>query len=141
MKKKRKSLNNTQNGFTLLEILIVLGIIVAIMAIVAQQVFGKNDQANVDITKTQITNLQGGIVRYLQSTKQLPNSLQDLITAPGGVKRWVGPYAQKQQLQDPWGNDIQYKKPGAHGQYDIYSFGADGKPGGSGVNADIGNWD
>ncbi len=131
---------SVQSGFTLLEILIVLAIIGTITAIVAGQVMGKGDQANVDIAYTQIGQMQGAVTSFRQHTKRLPNSLQELRSKPSDVKRWVGPYMSESQLLDPWGNAYQYKKPGQHGAFDIMSYGADGKSGGEGVNADIGNW-
>lgn len=129
-----------QRGFTLLEILIVLGIIGVIAAIVAGNVAGQADKANVDIAATQIAKIEGAVVNFRQHTKRLPNNLDELVTQPSGVKRWVGPYVKEEQLMDPWGTKLQYRKPGQHGRYDIFSFGADGKAGGSGVDADVGNW-
>lgn len=131
---------NRQSGFTLLEILIVLGIIGAITAIVASQVMGKSEQANAELAYTQIGQVQGSVTSFRQHTKRLPNNLQELVTQPEDVKRWVGPYINESQLLDPWGNELQYKQPGDHGSYDIMSLGADGKVGGQGVDADIGNW-
>lgn len=129
-----------QSGFTLLEILIVLGIIGAITAIVAGQVMGKGEQANAELAYTQIGQMQGAVTSFRQHTKRLPNNLQELVRKPSGVKRWVGPYVSETQLLDPWGNQYQYRKPGQNGPFDILSYGADGKSGGEGVNADIGNW-
>ncbi len=140
MKKYNMKKLHRQSGFTLLEILIVLAIIGGIMGMVASQVMGKNEQANVELAYTQIGTLQGAVTNFRQHTKRLPNSLQELVTQPSGVKRWVGPYINESQLVDPWGVEFQYRKPGQHGRYDIMSFGADGKSGGSGVDADIGNW-
>lgn len=140
MKQHKIKTINLQSGFTLLEILIVLAIIGGIMGMVASQVMGKNEQANVELAYTQIGQLQGAVTNFRQHTKRLPNNLQELVTQPSGVKRWVGPYVNESQLADPWGVDFQYRKPGQHGRYDIFSFGADGKSGGTGVDADVGNW-
>ncbi len=130
-----------QSGFTLLEILIVLAIIGTIMGIVATQVMGKSEQANIKLASQGVINLQGAITTYKLDTKKLPGSLQDLMVKPSGVKHWQGPYTSESSLNDPWDSPYQYRNPGEHGRYDIFSFGADGKAGGSGVNADIGNWD
>lgn len=138
--KKQKIKSYRQAGFTLLEILIVLGIIGMITAIVAGNVMGQSDKANVKLAETQIGQIEGAIVNFRQHTKRLPNNLNELVTQPSGVKRWVGPYVKEDQLIDPWGNAFQYRKPGQHGRYDILSLGADGKTGGNGVDADIGNW-
>lgn len=132
----------SQRGFTLLEILIVLAIIGTIMGVVATQVMGKSEEANVRTAVLGITEIQGSLERYRMDTKKLPSSLQDLLTKPSGVKRWKGPYlTNEERLSDPWGVAYQYRQPGEHGLYDIYSFGADGKAGGSGTDADIGNWE
>ncbi len=130
-----------QSGFTLLEILIVLAIIGTIMGIVATQVMGKSEQANIKLASQGVINLQGAVTTYKLDTKKLPGSLQDLMTKPSGVKHWQGPYTSESSLNDPWDSPYQYRNPGEHGRYDIFSFGADGKAGGSGANADIGNWD
>lgn len=140
MKQHKVRKISLQSGFTLLEILVVLAIIGVIMGIVAAQVMGRSEQANVELAYTQIAQLQGAVTNFRQHTKRLPNNLQELVSQPSGVKRWVGPYVNESQLVDPWGGDYQYRKPGQHGRYDIYSFGVDGKSGGSGVDADIGNW-
>lgn len=140
MKKTQQRQLTLQSGFTLLEILIVLGIIGMITAMVAGQVMGKGEQANVELAYTQIGQIQGAVTNFRQHTKRLPNNLQELMTKPSGVKKWIGPYVTETQLVDPWGSQFQYRKPGQHGRYDIFSFGADGKAGGSGTDEDIGNW-
>jgi Bacterial type II secretion system protein G. len=62
------------------------------------------------------------------------------MTAPAGESRWQGPYLRKAVPADPWGNAYRYRHPGEHGEYDIFSYGADGQPGGDATNADITNW-
>lgn len=138
--KKKHITTKKQTGFTLLEILIVLGIIGMITAIVAGNVMGQSDKANVKLAEQQISQIEGAIVTYRQDTKRLPNNLNELVTQPSGVKKWLGPYVKADQLIDPWGSEFQYRKPGEHGRYDIFSLGADGKAGGSSIDADIGNW-
>lgn len=142
---KAKTTNNvtpksSQSGFSLVEILIVLGIIGVIMGLVANQIMGKGEQANAELAFTQIGQMQGAVVSFRQHTKRLPNNLQELVSKPSDVRRWVGPYVTEGGLSDPWGNPFQYSKPGQHGAFDIFSYGADGKSGGEGYNADIGNW-
>jgi general secretion pathway protein G len=63
------------------------------------------------------------------------------VTSPDGVDRWQGPYLQKQVPLDPWNRPYSYKSPGDHGDYDLYSYGADGQPGGKGEDVDITSWD
>ncbi|MPV85728.1 type II secretion system major pseudopilin GspG [Ostreibacterium oceani] len=129
-----------QGGFSLLEILIVLAIIGAIVGGVAVAISGKQDQANKELAYQQMAGIQGAIATFRQHTKRLPSNLQELMTKPSDVRRWNGPYLSEGQLVDPWGSDYQYRQPGQHGRFDIYSFGADGRAGGEGPDEDIGNW-
>ena len=130
------------HGFSLIELLVVIGILAVIAAIVAPNLLGKADDANVNATKVQIEQLSAAIDLYRLETGKYPGSLQDLVEDPGDNPRWKGPYLRKKSLmQDPWYNDIQYRRPGEYGAYDLYSFGSDGQPGGEGNDADIGNWE
>jgi general secretion pathway protein G len=129
-------------GFSLIELLVVIGILAVIAAIVAPNLLGKADDANVNATKVQIEQLTAAIDLYRLETGKYPESLQDLVENPGDNPRWKGPYLRKKSLlQDPWYNEIQYQRPGEHGAYDLYSLGSDGQPGGEGNDADIGNWE
>ena len=129
-------------GFSLIELLVVIGILAVIAAIVAPNLLGKADDANVNATKVQIEQVTAAIDLYRLETGKLPRELGDLITNPGDSKRWKGPYLRKKSLlQDPWHNDLVYTQPGEHGRYDLFSYGSDGVPGGEGNDADIGNWE
>ena len=117
-------------------------ILAVIAAIVAPNLLGKADDANVNATKVQIEQLTAAIDLYRLETGKYPQSLNDLITDPGDSPRWKGPYLRKKSLlQDPWHNDLVYARPGEHGAYDLYSYGSDGEPGGEGNDAEIGNWE
>lgn len=129
-------------GFTLIELLVVIGILAVIAAIVAPNLLGKADDANVNATKVQIEQIGAAIDLYRLETGKYPESLTDLVEKPADNERWKGPYLRKKSLlQDPWHNDIQYAYPGEHAKYDLYSYGSDGQPGGEGNDAEIGNWE
>ena len=129
-------------GFSLIELLVVIAILSVIAAIVAPNLLGKADDANVHATKIQLEQITAAIDLYRLETGRYPRRLEDLVANPGDVARWKGPYLRKRSLmQDPWHNEMQFQQPGQHGAYDLYSYGADGKPGGTGNDAEIGNWE
>jgi general secretion pathway protein G len=135
-----------QYGFTLIEILIVV-VILSILAIaVVPQFLDQPGKARVARAQSDISNLKKALSMYKLDNFNYPSTsqgLQALVSRPGGqpeAKNWKpGGYVEK-LVQDPWGNDYQYLNPGNHGEVDIYSFGADGQPGGEGENQDVGNW-
>jgi len=129
-------------GFSLIELLVVIAILSVIAAIVAPNLLGKADDANVHATTIQLEQITAAIDLYRLKTGRYPRRLEELVTNPGDVPRWKGPYLRKRSLmQDPWHNEMQFQQPGQHGAYDLYSYGADGKPGGTGNDAEIGNWE
>jgi len=129
-------------GFSLIELLVVIAILSVIAAIVAPNLLGKADDANVHATKIQLEQITAAIDLYRLETGRYPRRLEELVTNPGDVPRWKGPYLRKRSLmQDPWHNEMQFQQPGQHGAYDLYSYGADGRPGGTGNDAEIGNWE
>lgn len=129
-------------GFSLIELLVVIAILSVIAAIVAPNLLGKADDANAHAAKIQLDQVAAAIDLYRLETGKLPRRLEDMVANPGDVPRWRGPYLRKKSLmQDPWHNDLQYQQPGQHGAYDLLSYGADGRQGGNGNDADIGNWE
>jgi len=88
-----------------------------------------------------VKSLQGKVELYVFDVGSLPTSLDDLISAPTGVKGWRGPYGGPSDLVDPFGHPFAYKVPGDHGAFDIVFLGQDGKPGGVHNDADVGNWE
>jgi general secretion pathway protein G len=123
-------------GFTLIELIIVITLIAAVMAIVAGKVIQNKRQAEYKIAKTQLTTLAASIDQYESDVGTLPDSLQQLVTA--GAEGWLGPYAKAEELKDPWHHPIEYRKPGADDKpYSLTSLGVDGKPGGDGVDQDL----
>lgn len=126
-----------QTGFTLLEILIVVALIALIGTLVARNVFGGSDRARARLAETQLTVLAGKIEQYELDVGALPQNLEDLVRQPSGASGWLGPYAKADELSDPWRRPIEYRVPGSEGRYELVSLGADGRPGGEGVDRDI----
>ena len=130
------------DGFTLIEILVVLAIIGLIAAVAAPQVFNRLGGAKSDSTKVQIEALSTGIDLYRLEVGRLPENLDALVSKPPGVDRWNGPYLRKTLVpKDPWGREFIYRVPGEHGDFDLYSLGADGTDGGEGEDRDINSWE
>ncbi|MCQ4234546.1 MULTISPECIES: type II secretion system major pseudopilin GspG [Pseudomonadaceae] len=137
----------TQGGFTLIEIMVVVVILGILAALVVPQVMSRPEQAKVTVAKGDIKAVAAALDMYKLDNFAYPSTqqgLEALVTKPTGnpqPKNWNRDGYLKRLPKDPWGNDYQYLSPGTRGQFDLYSFGADGKPGGSDLNADIGNWD
>jgi general secretion pathway protein G len=138
---KRSDMRGTQGGFTLVELLLVLVILALIAGLVLPGIIGKAESAKVKAASTQITRLGMSVETFYLDTGVTPDSLQDLVEEPGDVAGWNGPYVRNSLLKDPWGRDYVYRYPGEHGDFDIFSFGADGQQGGEGKNADITSWE
>lgn len=130
-------------GFTLLELLVVMVIIGLLVGYVGPKYFAQVGKSEVKVTRAQINALEKALDQYRLDTGHYPSSeqgLTSLFTKPSNETRWDGPYLKKAVPLDPWGNPYQYKSPGEHGEIDLYSFGKDGQPGGTGDMADITNW-
>ena len=128
---------SAQGGFSLIEIILVVVLIGGIVAFAATRILGGGDRARVNLAKAQVQTLAEKVHQYEMDTGSLPNSLDDLVTAPGGAGGWLGPYAKEAELRDPWNTPYEYSAPGSNQPFDIVSYGADRKPGGDSVNADI----
>ena len=82
-----------------------------------------------------------GVEAYYLDNGEVPDRLEYLVTDPGDVSSWTGPYVKSSILKDPWGEEYQYRYPGEHGEFDIVSYGPDKQMGGEGRNADIKSWE
>jgi general secretion pathway protein G len=135
---------NAESGFTLIELLVVLVILGMIVAFVTPQVLHYLSRAKSDSAHIQIENIAGALDLYRLDVGRYPTQtegLAALVDRPAGVDAWNGPYIKQKAVPlDPWGHPYIYKIPGEHGEYDLYSLGADNAPGGSGENQDVTNW-
>jgi general secretion pathway protein G len=134
---------NRHNGFTLLELLVVMVIIGLLAAYVGPKYFSQIGKSEVKTAKAQIVGLEKALDQYRLDTGHYPTTEQGLAalqTKPSDENKWDGPYLTKAVPPDPWGNPYVYKCPGDHGEFDLISYGRDGRPGGDGADADITNW-
>ncbi len=131
-------------GFTLIELLVVLVIIGVLGALIVPNLFAGLDEARATAARTDINTVMQGLKRYRLDNQRYPSAeqgLDALVRKPtaGSVPTNWKPYLEKLPA-DPWGRAYQYLNPGVRGEIDVFSFGADGQPGGEDKNADIGNW-
>ncbi len=145
--KKRFLKNRQQRGVTLVELLVVLAILAFISAIVVVNVLPERDRAAVRKAQIDIGVIESALDQYRLDMSSYPNTRQGLaalVSVPDGVRQVdryrPGGYLRGAVPVDPWGAPYQYRFPGENGVVDIFSLGADGEPGGEGLNADIGNW-
>jgi len=131
-------------GFTLIEIMVVIVILGVLAAIAVPRIMSKPDEARVKAAQTEIAQLLQALDLYRLDNQRYPTTEQGLMAlatrpatepVPANWKAYL-----KQAPADPWGRPYQYLNPGVKGEIDVFSLGADGQPGGEGVDADIGNW-
>lgn len=125
-------------GFTLLELLVVIVIIGLLAGYVAPRYFGQVGKSEVQVARAQIDSLEKALDQYRLDTRHYPQALEALNSKPESEANWSGPYLKKSVPNDPWGRPYVYRVPGSKSDYDLYSLGRDGKPGGTGEDADIG---
>ena len=134
-----------ETGFTLIEIMVVVIILGILTAIVAPNIIGRVGDAQISAAKQDIRNIESSLRLFRLDNFNYPTNEQGikaLIAKPVGqnTRNWKGPYLNRMPA-DPWGNQYLYMYPGLNGEIDVYTYGRDGQPGGSGDDADIGNWD
>ncbi len=136
----------TTRGFTLIEVMVVVVILSILAVLVAPKIMSRPDEAREMKAKQDIRALEEAVKLYRLDNYQYPTTeqgLDALVTRPADLAdnaNWKkGGYIER-LYNDPWGRAYNYLSPGAQGEIDIYTFGADGVPGGEGINADIGNW-
>ncbi len=130
-------------GFTLLELLVVMTIIGLLAGYVGPKFFSHIGKSEIKAARAQIDGFEKALDQFRLDVGRYPTTeegLKALVTKPAELPRWDGPYLRKAVPNDPWGKPYQYVLPGEHGEFDLYSFGRDGQPGGTGEAADIGNW-
>lgn len=131
-------------GFTLTELLVVLVIIGLLAALVGPVLYQRINPAKQSVAQAQIENFMSALDSYFLDTGKFPTPQQGLAALrvrQEGSSRWNGPYLKKDIPSDPWGNPFVYRTPGRNGGYEVISYGADGKEGGEGDNADINSWE
>ena len=132
-----------RKGFTLIELLVVMVILAMLAALVGPKLFTKVGKGKQAAAKTQIELLGQALDSYRLDTGHYPTTSEGLnaLEANSGAQGWDGPYLKKAVPNDPWRNPYHYQSPGTHGDYDLFSYGADGAPGGEGENRDIASWE
>ncbi len=133
-----------QNGFTLVELLVVMVIIGLLAALVAPRFIRQEEKAKIKATRAQVELLSTALDTFRLDVGRYPTTqegLEAMRRQPSGLERWDGPYLKKEVPLDPWGKAYVYRSPGEHGPYDLLSYGADGTPGGDGDNRDITSWE
>jgi general secretion pathway protein G len=130
-------------GFTLLELLVVMVIIGLLAGYVGPKLFAQIGKSESKVARAQIDALQKALDQYRIDVGRYPGTEQGLTALtkpPPGEPRWAGPYLVKAAPADPWGRAYLYRAPGEHGEFDLWSLGRDGQPGGDGDNADLTSW-
>ena len=130
-------------GFTLLELLVVIVIIGLLAGYVGPRYFSQVGKSEVKVAQAQIDGLGKALDQYRLDTGHYPSTemgLAALMVQPGEERKWDGPYLKKAVPLDPWDQPYQYRAPGEHGDYDLFSYGKDGREGGSDEAVDIVNW-
>lgn len=139
--RRGRSLRDTNSGFTLVELLVVLVILGLVMGLVGPRVLNYLTSSRTRAAALQVTSFKSSLDLFFLDVGRYPSKsegLKALVDKPGSADGWNGPYLQQAAVPaDPWGNPYQYAVPGAKGPYRILSLGADGVAGGSGNDADI----
>jgi general secretion pathway protein G len=127
-------------GFTLIELLVVVFIIGLLAGFVAPRYFSQVGKSEVNVARAQLDALGKALDQYRLDTGHYPSTelgLRALVERPLGEPKWAGPYLQKEIPLDPWGKAYLYRAPGQRGDFDLVSYGKDGRPGGTGEDADL----
>jgi general secretion pathway protein G len=140
----RKNRHHSAHGFTLIEILIVVVIIGLLASLVGPQLFKKVGSSRQKTAQAQMSMIETALKMFRLDIGRYPTTeegLKSLVIKPESLRAWDGPYLEKDVPLDPWGNFYIYKCPAEKSEYEIISYGADGKPEGDGENKDIKSWE
>ena len=144
MKMKVLKTLKRDDGYTLLELLVVLTILGLLTALATPYVIRYIESGRVKTARTEVANIGAALDLYKSDVGQYPTSAQGLdalVKPPGGVDNWNGPYLKKiGDIKDPWGHPYNYRSPGQHGDFDLYSFGANAKPANDNEKPEVANW-
>lgn len=148
LKKRLTDRQDGEDGFSLTEIMVAVFIMGLLATVVVVNVLPMRDRAMQQKVVDDIQKLESALYDYNLAMRSFPTQSQGLsalISAPSGSNDAAsfpeGGFLLRSQLpKDPWGNEYEYRNPGEHGRIDVFSYGADGRPGGEGLDADIGNW-
>ena len=142
LKSAAARLRRGERGFTLVELLVVMVILGLLAALVVPAYLGRERKARTQAARTQIELLGTALDTFRLDVGRYPSSQEGLnaLQEGRGIPGWDGPYLKKGVPADPWGRPFVYVSPGEHGEYDLYTYGADGAPGGDGDARDLASW-
>jgi general secretion pathway protein G len=142
--RRRRLLRRGEEGFTLVEMLVVITIIGLIMALVGPRVLNYLAESKVKAARIQVESFASSLDLFYLDNGRYPTTsegLSALAQRPGSAEAWNGPYVRSGAIpNDPWGHAYVYRSPSEHGAYEIISYGSDGQEGGTGTAADIESW-
>ena len=133
------NMRSVSQGFSLVELLVVLIILGLIAGLVVPNIMGRGEDAKARTALAEVQRLSMAVDEFYLDTGRAPRELRELVEQPGNVSNWNGPYVNNANLNDPWGNPYEYRFPGQHRDFDIVSLGRDGTAGGEGTDSDITN--
>lgn len=144
MPRRRWPVGRSDAGFTLIELLVVIVILMLLVGLVGPRVVGYLGTSKSKTAKVQIESLGAALQLFRVDNGRYPSTsegLRALVERPATLATWAGPYLSKTELPlDPWNRPYVYRVPGQHGEFDIFTLGADNQPGGTGEDADITSW-
>lgn len=143
MTRRASGIARGRRGFTLLELLVVLVVLGLLAGLVAPKYFKQLGRSETKTARAQLEGIAKALDLYRLDAGRYPSTEQGLVALsarPDDEPRWGGPYLQKAVPADPWGRHYHYRQPGEHGEYDLFSLGRDGRPGGGDEDADVVSW-